>query len=35
MSRAAIHVDSVSKRYTLGASLGGYITLREVLASRF
>jgi ABC-type polysaccharide/polyol phosphate transport system ATPase subunit len=32
---AAIDVERVSKRYYLGGSLGGYTTLREVLASRF
>jgi ABC-type polysaccharide/polyol phosphate transport system ATPase subunit len=32
---AAIHVERVSKRYSLGRPLGGYTTLREVLASRF
>jgi len=35
MTRTAIQVERVSKRYYLGRSLGGYTTLREVLASRF
>ena len=32
---AAIHVEELSKRYSLGGRLGGYTTLREVMASRF
>jgi homopolymeric O-antigen transport system ATP-binding protein len=34
MSRLAIDVDSVSKRYRIGAHGGAYLTLREALATR-
>jgi homopolymeric O-antigen transport system ATP-binding protein len=33
MSATAIELDGVSKRFLLGERLGGYVTLREVLAS--
>jgi ABC-type polysaccharide/polyol phosphate transport system ATPase subunit len=32
---ASVQLEEVSKRYYLGGTLGGYGTLREVLASRF
>jgi ABC-type polysaccharide/polyol phosphate transport system ATPase subunit len=32
---AVIQVEELSKRYSLGRPLGGYTTLREVMASRF